>query len=72
MNYSDVVLNERIWVQLEPTSDDGLASFGVYNGAWDGVIDFKRKVYWAKYYPDTLIPLESIRPAVRAECSPYY
>lgn len=72
MTASDMVINERLWVHLGPTTEEGLADFGVYNGAWDGVVDFKRKVLWAKFYPDTLIPLESLRPAVRGECAPYY
>lgn len=66
------VINESLWVDLSATNENGIATFSVYNGAWEGTIDFNRKVAWANYYPEHLIPLTSIRPAVKGECEPYY
>lgn len=70
MRYS--VINESLWVELSDTDENGKATFSVYNGGWDGVVDFNRKVLWANRYPDHLIALTSIRPAVKGECEPYY
>lgn len=72
MSKSVSVINESIWVNIGETGADGKATFYVINGNWDGTVDFRNKKVWCDRFPETVSELESIRPAVKGECFPYY
>lgn len=65
-----IVLDEgRIVAQVEAL--DGVTTMYVLNGAWDGVLDWGNKCYWADKYPDSKIKFTNWRQAVRGQ-DPYY
>lgn len=66
------VINERIWVRIGDADSDGKAAFYVINGDWEGTVDFRNRKVWCDRFPDDVSELESIRSAVKGECTPYY